>query len=78
METVRARRAVITRENEGPAHIDGEPIVLGRRLPVECHAGSLRIFTNPNKGSFTPLITPMRMMLNDQALAFRRLFYGKI
>lgn len=78
VETVRARRAVITRENEGPAHIDGEPIVLGRRLPVECHAGSLRIFTNPNKGSFTPLITPMRMMLNDQALAFRRLFYGKI
>ena len=74
VETVRARHAVITREAPGPAHIDGEPLTLGRRLEVECHAGSLRIFTNPRKGNFTPIITPMRMMLNDQALAIRNLF----
>lgn len=78
VETVRARHAVITRAGAGPAHIDGEPLTLGSRLEVECHAGSLRIFTNPNKGNFTPLITPMRMMLNDQALAFRRFFSGKM
>lgn len=74
VETIRARRAVITREAPGPAHIDGEPLTLGRRLEVECHAGSLRIFTNPRKGNFTPVITPMRMMLDDQALAIRNLF----
>lgn len=76
VETIRARHVKITREHEGPAHIDGEPLTLGRELTVECHAGSLRIFTNPNKGNFTPIITPMRMMLNDQALAFKRLFGG--
>ena len=63
VETVRARQAAA-----------GEPPTLGRRLEVECHAGSLRIFTNPRKGNFTPIITPMRMMLNDQALAIRNLF----
>ena len=74
VETVRAKHVRIVRAQEGPAHIDGEPLKLGSDLNVECHAGSLRIFTNPSKASFRPLITPMRMMLNDQALAFRRLF----
>ncbi len=77
VETVRARHAVITRSSAGPAHIDGEPLTLGERLEVRCHAGSLRIFTNPRKGSFTPLLTPMRMMLNDQSLALKRLLSGK-
>ena len=77
VETVRARHAVITREHSGPAHIDGEPLTLGSRLEVECHAGSLRIFTNPAKGNFTPILTPMRMMLNDQALAFKRFFESR-
>lgn len=72
VETVRARHAVITRTDDGPAHIDGEPLTLGRRLEVECHAGQLRIFTNPHKSSFRPIITPMRMMLNDQAHSLRR------
>lgn len=74
VETVRASRATIVRSAPGPAHIDGEPLTMGERLEVECHAGSLRIFTNPRKESFTPIVTPMRMMLNDQALALKRLF----
>lgn len=72
VETVRARHAVITRKAGGPAHIDGEPLRLGARLEVECHAGRLNIFTNPHKTSFKPIITPMRMMLNDQAHSLRR------
>lgn len=74
VETIRAKRVEIIRSAPGPAHIDGEPLSLGARLDVECHAGSLRIFTNPAKGNFTPIITPMRMMLNDQALALKRIF----
>lgn len=73
VETVRARHAVIRRSAPGPAHIDGEPLSLGSTLSIDCHCGRLKVFTNPAKTSFRPLLTPMRMMLNDQALALRRL-----
>ncbi|MDE6270776.1 MAG: diacylglycerol kinase family lipid kinase [Muribaculaceae bacterium] len=76
VETVRASHAVIKRQAAGPAHIDGEPVTLGSCLDVDCHSGRLHIFTNPNKTSFKPLITPMRMILNDQAHSLRRFRLG--
>jgi diacylglycerol kinase (ATP) len=37
------RSLLITRDNEGPAHIDGEPIILGKKIEVKTIDSSLRV-----------------------------------
>jgi diacylglycerol kinase (ATP) len=37
------RSLLITRDNEGPAHIDGEPIMLGKHIEVKTIDSSLRV-----------------------------------
>ncbi len=37
------KRIVIRRESEGPAHLDGEPVMLGAELDVRVVPGSLRV-----------------------------------
>ena len=46
--TYRTRRVVITRENEGPMHLDGEPMTMPAVLDVSCHPGGMRIFSPSN------------------------------
>lgn len=68
------RRAVIERAVDGPAHLDGEPFSIGRRIEVECHPGKLRLFTTASKTPFRPLITPIEGMARDIATTLRHLF----
>ena len=41
--TMRGRRVEITRRASGPAHLDGEPLVLPERLTIEVVPSSLRV-----------------------------------
>lgn len=59
-DTVRVRRAVITRTAAGPAHIDGEPVQMPERIEVQTHAGQLKIFTNDRKVRTIP---PLDLMI---------------
>lgn len=43
IEIYRCKEAHITRSNEGPVHLDGEPLVLGKDLHIQVHPGSLHL-----------------------------------
>lgn len=69
IHTFRAPAAVIYRTGEGPAHIDGEPVILDDIMDVRCRRGALRIFTPDSKPRFQPILTPVRSMLSDMGIA---------
>ena len=74
IETFRAADLTIERKTEGPAHIDGEPLILEPTLDVHCHPSSLRIFTPGCDVAVRPLLTPMMSMVNGIGLTLRSLF----
>lgn len=65
IETMRTRTLTIERKSPGPAHIDGEPVRLGRKIEIECHPGGLRVFTPQKETKFAPIITPMTSAIAD-------------
>lgn len=73
IRTFRAPAAVIYRTGEGPAHIDGEPVMMDDIMDVKCRRGALRIFTPGNKSRFQPLLTPVRSMIADIGIALNNL-----
>lgn len=50
LATMKGRLVTIRRANEGPAHIDGDPIVLGREITVDLHPASLKVLV-PKKAA---------------------------
>lgn len=74
IHTFRAPAAVIYRTGEGPAHIDGEPVILDDIMDVRCRHGALRIFTPDSKPRFQPILTPARSMLSDMGIALANMF----
>lgn len=40
----RGREIIIEREQEDVMHIDGEPLMMPRKLHIECHPAALRVF----------------------------------
>lgn len=74
IQTFRAPAAVIYRSGEGPAHIDGEPMVMDDILDVRCHRGALKIFTPAEAPHFRPIITPVAGMFHDLGLSISNLF----
>ncbi len=75
IETFKASRVTIERTAPGPAHLDGEPRVLGRAIDIICNPGRLAIFT-PELPSepFRPIITPARAFVRDMQYALRQIF----
>ncbi len=61
LRMLRARKVMIGREEEGPAHIDGEPVLMGRDVTLEVHPGELRIFINPFRRDVKPWLTPLHL-----------------
>lgn len=55
----RTSELLIRREAPGHAHIDGDPVDMDAEIRVKVHKGDLRIFTNPSKRPFRPVITPI-------------------
>lgn len=60
IHSLRAPAAVIYRSSEGPAHIDGEPMILEDIMDVKCHHHGLNIFIPGDKQPFRPLVTPVK------------------
>lgn len=61
LKMLSAKEVVISREDEGPVHIDGEPKMLGRDIRVKVHPGELRIFINPFRRDVKPWLTPLHL-----------------
>lgn len=74
IQTLQARKATIKRCSPGSAHIDGEPIQLGKVIEVSCHHGNLLIFTTGNKKPFRPLITPFQYLHREIRLRLKGMF----
>ena len=74
IDTFRAADLTIERAEEGPAHIDGEPLILERQLDVHCCKHSLRIFTPGCDAEVRPLLTPMMSMVNGIGTTLRSMF----
>lgn len=79
VETFKVPRAVISRLHPGAAHIDGEPIELGRRLEVECQPATLRLVVPEEIPDFRPIFSPLRSMaediVSDVSFALKSLFF---
>lgn len=73
VHTLRARKVVIDRTNPGSAHIDGEPLKLPTHLEVECHPGTLRVFS-PGEMKIRPLLTPAQCVARGVKLTIADLF----
>lgn len=71
LRTIRARNVIITRDSDGEAHIDGEPVNLPARLECKCHYRKLRVFTPRTIPHFTPLLTPIGSVIRDFGLSIK-------
>ena len=78
IHTFRAPSAVIYRQSEGPAHLDGEPVTIDDTMAIKCHANALPIFTPSREIEFRPIITPIENALKDLASSFNRLIARKV
>lgn len=74
IDTRRLREITFHRQNEGPAHIDGEPLMLGTDITVRCRPGSLKVFTPAANRRIIPVITPLRSMAKSISYGVRNLF----
>lgn len=74
VDIVRTSSLSITRNTDGPAHLDGEPVDnLGRRLEIACHPGCLNMIVPSSIPQFKPLVTPLTAFVRDMRLTFRHL-----
>lgn len=78
IDTIRGKRVVIQREFPGPAHIDGEPLVMGTRIEIECHPGALSIYSpeGHDRDHFYPIITPLAEAMLELGITLRHLLPG--
>lgn len=74
IRTFRTPRLTIRRSGEGPAHLDGESVILPAELNVSCEHQKLRIFVAPGKPRFRPILSPIAMTFNDWLIALQRPF----
>lgn len=73
IDTIRAPQLTIVRSDDGPVHIDGEPMEMGHRLEVMCHPAGLRIHVPETDHPFIPIITPAQSMMADVRRTLDRL-----
>lgn len=70
LQSFQARDVVIYRAEEGSAHVDGDPVSMGKVLDVRCHHKKLKIFVpSTRKDQIKPIITPIDSILSDLSIA---------
>ena len=75
IQSFKAPEAVIYRSEEGPAHVDGEPLSFGEVMDVKCRKGGLKIFVPQKKRKkFRPIITPLNNLIQDTRIAILNCF----
>lgn len=77
IRSLRAPAAVIYRSQEGPAHIDGEPMVMEDIMEIKCHHRGLKILAPDETRSFRPIITPMQSIWRKVSIGFDSLTHPK-
>ncbi len=77
VESFRVKKAVISRLEPGPAHIDGEPCELGTRMEIRCHDGALKVLVPRVVHKFKPIITPVQSFFTDLGDDLRHYLTGK-
>ena len=65
ISTLKAPSLTIVRTQDGPVHLDGEPMHMGKHLEIKCERGVLRIFAPEKHPEFLPFISPLRAILDD-------------
>lgn len=63
--TFKTPSLTIVRIEEGPVHLDGEPMQMGKKLEINCEKGALKLFAPAKQPEFLPFISPIRAVLND-------------
>ena len=63
--TFRVPSLSIIRTQEGPVHLDGEPMIMGKKLDIDCQKGALRVFAPEKQADFYPFISPLRALFDD-------------
>ena len=63
--TFKVPSLTIVRMEEGPVHLDGEPMVMGKKLEIKCEKSVLNVFAPEKITEFTPFISPIRAILDD-------------
>lgn len=65
IESFQVASVTIARSSEGPVHLDGEPMQMGKKIIVECQQKALKVFAPEKERPFRPFISPLRAMLDD-------------
>ncbi|MBD5379240.1 MAG: diacylglycerol kinase family lipid kinase [Bacteroides sp.] len=74
IHTFRAPAAVITRNSDGPAHIDGEPLIMDKAMYIQCNHGGIKLYASPKNSDFKPIVTPIKSLFNDFVADINKLF----
>lgn len=73
IQTMKVREASIRRLTEGPVHIDGNPMVMGEEIKLQCHHSKLKIFTTGETHPIHPILTPLKYFNREILNRFRNL-----
>ena len=63
--TFRVPELTIVRIEDGPVHLDGEPMHIGKNLDIKCEKGVLKVMAPEKQAVFHPFISPIRAILDD-------------
>lgn len=73
IDSFKAREVRISRQKEGPAQLDGEPLTLGREIHIKCEPSCLEVLSDGKEPEIKPIITPMQAFFNDMISDLRYL-----
>ena len=63
--TFKVSSLTIARTEEGAVHLDGEPMLMGKKLHIHCEKNAVKIFSPAKQVEFQPFISPIRALLDD-------------
>lgn len=65
IETFKTPSVTIARLEEGPVHLDGEPLLMGKKLEISCQPAALKVYSPEKEIMFRPIVSPLRAMFDD-------------
>ena len=65
IQTFQVKEATISRLDEGPVHLDGDPHVMGKTMHITCDRNALKVFYSPKNMEFKPIVSPLRALIDD-------------
>ena len=78
VETFRVPSVSISRLEEGPVHLDGDPLHMGKHIDVECQPDGLEVICPSAVRGFRPIVTPLRSLFEDMITDIRFSVLNKV